>query len=231
MTLQPGAHASPPAAEFRPWRSFDPDDPRSFVGDIRSRRWARLSERFPDLERMHVLDLGGTARAWAGAAALPARLVILNTEPSGFDESVASELVVGDACDPPPELRSERFDLVYSNSVIEHLGGHDRRKRFADTARGAAPHHWIQTPYRYFPVEPHFLFPAYQFLPLAVRTAIGRRWGPTRRALRSMPARDAVDYVQSIDLLSVTDMHSYFPGSEIARERLAGIVKSLIAIA
>ena len=119
---------------------------------------------------------------------------------------------------------------MYSNSVVEHVGGHERRKRFAATVRSAAPHHWVQTPYRYFPVEPHFLFPGYQFLPLAARAAIGRRWGPARQSVHAMSERDSVDFVQSIELLSVTDMTTYFPDSHIERERLGGIVKSLIAI-
>jgi Methyltransferase domain len=219
-----------PAAEFHPWRVFDPDEPTSILGAIRGRRWTRFVARFPELSEMTVLDLGGTPRAWAAAPVLPRRLVILNTEPSGRDDAIAAEIVTGDACDPPACIRADTFDLVYSNSVIEHVGGHDRRKRFAETARVAAPHHWIQTPYRYFPVEPHFLFPGYQFLPLAARTTLGRHWGPTRRSVHAMSQPDAVDYVQAIELLSVTDMAAYFPDSEIARERLGGMVKSLIAI-
>jgi hypothetical protein len=218
------------APEFRPWKAFDPDDPTSILGAIRRRRWTRFVTRFPDLAEMTVLDLGGTPRAWAAAPVLPRRLVILNTEPSGWDDSIVAEIITGDACDPPACIRANQYDLVYSNSVVEHVGGHDRRKRFAETARVAAPSHWIQTPYRYFPVEPHFLFPGYQFLPLAARTTLGRHWGPTRRSVRAMPQLDAVDYVQSIELVSVTDMTAYFPDSEIARERLSGMVKSLIAI-
>ncbi len=35
---------------------------------------------------------------------------------------------------------------------------------------------WVQTPYRYFPIEPHWIFPGFQFLPLSARTEISRRW-------------------------------------------------------
>jgi hypothetical protein len=223
--------ANAPAPDFRPWRSFDPDDPQSIVGAIRTRRWTRLMARFPRIDEMTVLDLGGTPRAWVAAPVCPGRLVILNTEPSGLDDSVRAEVVVGDACDVPPRLRNDRFDLVYSNSVLEHVGGHDRRKRFSETARTLGAHHWVQTPYRYFPLEPHFLFPGYQFLPLTARMAVGRRWGPTRRSVHAMPDRDAIDYVQSIELLSLTEMKAYFPDSEVVREHLGGLVKSLIATA
>jgi hypothetical protein len=228
--LQTSTAESAPAPDFRPWKALDPDEPRSLVGNLRQRRWSLLLARFPELASMHVLDLGGTPRAWAGAPVRPERLVILNTEPSGFDEAVAAEVVTGDACAPPPDLGGHRFDLVFSNSVLEHVGGHDRRKRFADTVRAAAPRHWVQTPYRYFPIEPHFVFPGYQFLPVPARVAVARRWGPTRRGVSRMSPGAVVDYVQSIELLGVTDMAAYFPESEIVRERFAGVVKSLVAV-
>jgi hypothetical protein len=73
-------------------------------------------------------------------------------------------------------LSTERFDLIYSNSVIEHVGGHWRRERYAETVHHFADHHWIQTPYRYFPVEPHWLFPFFQHLPISVKATITARW-------------------------------------------------------
>jgi len=219
-----------PGAEFRPWKVFDPDDPDSFVGSLRGRRWNQFVTRFPELSSMSVLDLGGTPASWAVAPVKPGRLVILNTSPSGFDSSVQATVIKGDACDPPTEVKQDRFDLVFSNSVIEHVGGHESRKRFAESARESAPHHWIQTPYRYFPVEPHFLFPGLQFLPLKARTLIARHWGPVRRDLGRMKMSDAIDNLQWIELLSITDMQVYFPDSEIVHEHLGGLVKSLIAV-
>ena len=76
---------------------------------------------------------------------------------------------IGDACDPVGAVGGRSFDLVYSNSVIEHVGGHQRRELFAQAVRDLAPSHWVQTPYRYFPLEPFWLFSAFQFLPLPSR--------------------------------------------------------------
>lgn len=62
------------------------------------------------------------------------------------------------------------FDLVYSNSVIEHVGGHARSCDFAGMVKTLARRHWgVQTPYRYFSIEPHWLFPGLQFLPQSAR--------------------------------------------------------------
>ena len=43
---------------------------------------------------------------------------------------------------------------------------------FAETARRCGEHHWIQTPARTFPIEPHWLFPYFQLFPVPVRAWI-----------------------------------------------------------
>jgi hypothetical protein len=103
-----------------------------------------------------------------------------------------------------------------------------QRRRFADVVRTMAPRYSVQTPYRYFPVEPHWVFPAMQFLPLRVRSWIAPRWplGHTH----GWTAEDAQDEVMSIELLSLTDMRTYFPDARIVWERLAGLPKSMTAI-
>ncbi|MGW3742128.1 hypothetical protein ACWD62_16240 [Streptomyces sp. NPDC005146] len=124
-------------------------------------------------------------------------------------------------------LPIKRFDLVYSNSVPEHLGGHYRRQQFADTVHSHADHHWVQTPYRYFPVEPHLLFPGFQWLPFPARVAISQRWphGHVPRAEHAQATRD----VQEVELLSAAKICSYFPSSRIWFEHFAGLPKSLAA--
>ena len=102
------------------------------------------------------------------------------------------------------------------------------RVALAGQVRALAPYHWVQTPYRYFPVEPHYLFPGLQFLPLRARTAVAERWPlqHTRPATRT----EASNELQWTELLSISEMRTYFPDSEIFKERLAGLVKSLVAV-
>jgi hypothetical protein len=210
----------------------DDGNAASLAARARARRWEVLLQNFPGLSEMRILDLGGRVSNWIAAPVCPAHVVILNVEdqPESFDQF---EVINGDACSPPGKLRSEQFDLVYSNSVIEHVGGHYRRQQFADTVHNSGSRHWIQTPYRYFPIEPHWVFPVMQFLPVAARSVISARW-PLGWAhqLSDPPEGKAahVALVTDVELLSKTEIQQYFPDSAIIGERFAGFTKSLIVV-
>lgn len=208
----------------------DPVRPGSLAHAARAKRWRMLLRCFPDLAEMCVLDLGGTPDAWRTAPVRPARVVIVNLDPSIARHAEAGITpVVGDACKPllPAHLAAQRFDLVYSNSVIEHVGGHYRRLQFAENVHKYADHHWVQTPYRYFPIEPHWLFPGMQWLPFRARVVVSHRWphGHFPRAGLEQATRN----VQEVELLSAAEMRSYFLDSSIWFERFAGLPKSLVA--
>lgn len=204
------------------------DGPDSLAERYRAKRWQQLHAEFPDLEDMTVVDLGGTVSSWRRAPVRPRRVVVLSFEPEGADDVDWIESHHADACDLPAEHRDLHADLVYSNAVIEHVGGAERRQRFADTVHRLADHHWVQTPYRYFPIEPHWLFPGFQFLPVAARVEISRRWGLVHTPNRDRQA--AIDNVLSVELIGLTEMRSLFPTSRIVCERAAGLVKSIIAV-
>jgi hypothetical protein len=193
----------------------------------RARRWHLLAERFPDLAEMSVLDLGGTERSWDLCPVAPRELTLVNMpDPHGRD---TDRIVLGDACDPGL-LLDRHFDLVYSNSVIEHVGGHYRRQEFAANVRRLGDHYWVQTPYRYFPLEPHFFMPAAQWLPEAARIELANRWPLGNVTARRGQREIMTKIVLEIDLLSKTAMRYAFPDAELVSERVGGLVKSLIAV-
>ena len=208
------------------------DSPNSLGARARARRWEWFQQSFPDIGEMSVIDLGGRAESWLRAPARPARVHVVNLEDPGVNAEtpdwISGEL--GDACDLPKQVREGEgeYDLVFSNSVLEHVGGHERRLRFAESVHDLAPRHWVQTPYRYFPVEPHFLFPGFQFLPLAARSQIVRRWPLVHTPPEDRPT--ALRVSMWVELLSRTEMRYYFPHSELRAERIGGLAKSLIAI-
>ncbi|MEU3463652.1 class I SAM-dependent methyltransferase [Streptomyces sp. NPDC006733] len=178
---------------------------------------------------MRVIDLGGTVETWLRAPVRPAHVHVVNLEehPPQTPDWIRAEY--GDACALPKDiLTSGDYDLVYSNSVLEHVGGHAQRMRFADAVQTLAPRHWVQTPYRYFPIEPHWLFPGFQVLPVNARAQLARYWplahsqaGSTEEGMRS---------VLGTELISRSEMEFYFPDSRVIGERMAGLVKSLIAV-
>ena len=195
---------------------------------MRRRRWKLILRHIPRLAEFRVVDLGGTALWWSRAPVRPRHITVVNLyEPGeGCTDLTAIE---GDALRADELLRGEDFDLVFSNSLIEHLGGDPaRRRRFADVVVALAPRYVVQTPYRYFPVEQHWMFPGFQFLPVSVRTYLAPRWplGHTH----GWESGAAAEEVASIELLSASDMREYFPEAHLVWERVLGLPKSMIAI-
>ena len=226
-TRQKGALMPVPIATRIRRSLSEPGNPKSMSARARNRRWAELLTRFPELPHMRVLDLGGLPGFWRAATERPASVTTVNIESADADETWITHCV-DDACAPGTGLRRERFDLVVSNSLLEHVGGYERRRRLADVVHAAAGAHWVQTPYRYFPIEPHWLAPGWQFLPVPARAAVLRRW-PLSHG-RPGTRQEALDAVLSTELVSVSELSLLFPSSEIWRERVVGLTKSLVAV-
>lgn len=209
------------------------DSPNSVGAKARARRWAKIVSEFPDLESMSVLDLGGTVETWRRAPVRPAGVTVVNLFEPGESDDDSLVPVMGDACSAAAVLTENQqptsFDLVFSNSLLEHVGGHAKRAALAEQIHHLAPLHWVQTPYRFFPVEPHWLFPGMQFLPVRARMSVAERW-PLAHT-RPESSTDALNEVQWTELIGVTELRSYFPNSQIFRERVAGVTKSITAIA
>lgn len=119
--------------------------------------WRVFGQQFHDIARMRVLALGGTVKHWE-TSPLRAESVV-GVKPVGRCQRHLITPVQGDAMCRPMRFRWQDFGLVYSNSLIEHLGGHARRAAFAEQVRSLAPRHWVQTPYRYSLIKPHWLVP------------------------------------------------------------------------
>ena len=209
------------------------DAPDSVGARKRAARWALAMDSFPDLEQCSVLDLGGTTDAWLRAPVRPKHVTLINLfEPGETDESWLTP-VTGDACRARETLEAAglptTYDVVFSNSLLEHVGGHAQREAMAREVHALAPRHWVQTPNRYFPVEPHWLFPGMQFLPTPARARVAAYW-----PLGHTPPHDldeGMSSVQWTELVGPSELRTYFPNSRIHKERLAGMTKSLVAIA
>ncbi|WP_310527832.1 hypothetical protein [Nocardioides sp.] len=208
------------------------DAPGSLGARMRAERWSLVKRSFPDMAGLSVLDLGGTVEAWVRAPVRPAQVTVLNLFEPGVSEVDWLRPVTGDACRARAELEAAgaplSYDVVFSNSLLEHVGGHAQRVALAAEVHALASRHWVQTPYRYFPLEPHWLFPGLQFLPMGVRARLAASW-PLAHS-RPESSAEAMSEVQWTELVGVAELRAYFPTSRIHRERVAGVTKSLVAI-
>jgi hypothetical protein len=139
------------------------------------------------------------------------------------------ELAVGDACDMVG-YADRSFDIVHSNSVIEHVGMWQKMADFASEVRRLAPSYYVQTPYFWFPFDPHFYrVPLIHWLPASLRLKLHRRV----KAGWSNPADDvgqAMNLVESNIMLDRSQFRFLFPDAEHRFEFYAGLPKSMIAM-
>lgn len=177
-----------------------------------------------------IVDLGGTVKYWtlfdrAWLTARNVHITIVNNEPSERCDDPLFTLVEGDACDLA-QFADMTFDLVHSNSVIEHLGLWSSKEAFAGEVHRLAPAFYVQTPNYWFPMEPHWMVPFIHWRSEKARV----RWIMRNRANTRDNYGLAMRAVQSISLLDKTEMRALFPGADHKGERFAGLTKSLLAL-
>jgi SAM-dependent methyltransferase len=190
----------------------------------------RFARTFAVTNETRILDVGGTPFNWSLLDVQP-RVTIVNMPRAreAFDAQFRSVFADGRAL-PFPD---RSFDIVFSNSVIEHVGDAESQRQFANEIARVGRSYWVQTPNRRFPVEPHLLTPILHFLPAALQRRIARKF--TVWALIERPSPDRWEfyiehYLRDIRLLNAAAMRRLFPGARIVRERLGGLTKSLIAV-
>jgi hypothetical protein len=211
-------------------RLVDSRSPGSLAASLRRRRFARFLELIEGCKRpVSILDVGGDEGFWRSmglAGDMDYRITLLNRY-EARTRSENCESLVGDATSMP-ELGDREFDAVFSNSVIEHVGDFEAQRAMAREIQRVGKSYFVQTPNRYFPIEPHFLVPLFQFLPVPLRVALVRRFdlGWYRRIPDAAGARR---HVLAHRLLCAAEMRQLFPCAALEREKLCGLTKSLIA--
>ena len=175
-----------------------------------------------------ILDVGGCSAFWLGSN-LKNPLTILNVSFVGepAQRPANFEFVLGDGCKLP--FADASFDIVFSNSAIEHVGTWERQQAFAREALRVGRRVWIQTPARGFFIEPHLLAPFIHWLPASVQRRLIRwttLWGWIER-----PSAVKVDaFLAEVRLLNRTEMQELFPSCAILHERVSGLTKSFVAV-
>ena len=199
------------------------------LGDrFRARRFRFFETCLKQLNMpIHILDVGGTQSFWLNRdyGNKPGiKITILNLEKEEVEvENMDS--VAGDATDLNA-FNDNQFDLVFSNSVIEHLYTYENQQKMAGECQRVGKYHFIQTPNKYFLIEPHYQFPFFDQLPdwlgfwilTKTKLSLGQKWLPT----------NARNTMAEIRLLSKREFMGLFKGSKLYTERLLFLRKSFI---
>jgi SAM-dependent methyltransferase len=182
-------------------------------------------------DQCRILDIGGEPAYWTAVADLmtgrPYHVTLLNVTAYPVDTKDMASLA-GDARDLH-EFPDQSFDIVHSNSVIEHVGRWQDMIAMSREVRRLAPGYFVQTPYFWFPVEPHCSTAFFHWVPESVRLSMLMRkprgiWG------QAPDVDTAMRQIQSNSLLDQRMLQTLFPDAAIIRERFLGLTKSLIAI-
>ena len=179
-----------------------------------------------------LLDVGGHPGFWTHYPQPVARIDTLNIRlqggwrPEDFPEHSFLR-IEGDGCSM--SFANKSYDIVFSNSVIEHLGSFVKQQMFAKEIVRVGKIVWVQTPAYECPIEPHFIMPFVHWLPVKFRALSVKYlsvWGIVNRPSHA----EIDDMVNTTSLLSKKQFQSLFPDCKIITERLLGIFpKSYIA--
>lgn len=170
-----------------------------------------------------MLDLGGMPEIWELADLPPLHITILNLP--GVAKHAASRyhtfhFIDGDACKVAGEA-DRKYDLVFSNSVIEHVGDSAHRAAMSNEIKRLGHSYWVQTPSVWFPIEAHCGMPFWWLYPESLRSWFISRWRKRLPAWASM--------VEGTTAVRRSELTALFPDATIVTERFAGIPKSYAA--
>lgn len=210
----------------------DNTNKQSVAFQLRQKRFQLFANMLNDFSAtVSILDVGGTQGYWkmmADQSPLLEKVQVTLLNIQREETSVPNFKGVSGDARAMPQFTDKQFDIVFSNSTIEHVGNYLDQKNMANEVARVGKQYYIQTPNRYFPVEPHFVFPFFQFLPISIRVWLVQHfklgWFP-----RIPDDKKALAEVRGIRLMTKSEVQALFPDAEIFEEKYFGLTKSFVA--
>lgn len=175
---------------------------------------------------IYILDIGGTEYFWWQMGLInkkELKITLLNRwkQPT---QAKNIKSIVGDARDLSL-FKERQFDIVFSNSLIEHLGTYKNQLQMAKEAQRVGKAYFIQTPNKFFPIEPHFLLPFFFLIPKKIRPFLVYHLSLKCRG-RFTSMLEVNRFINSIRLVTEEDLKKMFPRATIFKEKVFGLTKS-----
>jgi len=132
--------------------------------------------------------------------------------------------IVGDACRLP--WPDKYFDAVYSNAVIEHVGGFESQKQMAAEIMRVGKRWFVTTPNRWYPFEFHLRLPFVTWLPGHSYLWVGRiiSYNHVRKKYMFGIKHDG------LRLMTARELKFCFPDSNIIKQRVTFMAETLIVV-
>lgn len=203
----------------------------SYANKLRQRRFGLFAELISTLPRpVTIIDIGGTSNYWHQMGLSESdeiKICLVNKSGSAPTKNNIS-FVKADACNMHV-IADKSFDVAFSNSVIEHVGNFEKQSQMVREMRRVSSRIYLQTPNRGFPIEPHFLFPFFQFLPTGIKVWLIRHFNLGWYKKTSDKTK-ATLLANSAILLNRRQLRELFPEAKIFRERFLGLTKSFVVV-
>jgi hypothetical protein len=210
-------------------------------GRAAQRRSALLRSTLATLPRpVRIIDLGGSGdmwRRWGVVEADGLRIVLANThrlDPTHRDEAPPGDFVTSIVADvrhfAPADFAA--YDLVFSNSMLEHLPSREDQARLAQRIAASGKPYFIQVPNKRCIVDPHFPHPLAAFFalwPRAMQVQV-LQWHRLGARSRAYSREEALLRVGSYHPLARGELAALFPQARIVTEWNLGLPMSLVAI-
>ena len=185
---------------------------------------------------VNILDIGGTVQYWKiidreFLKKNKVSITLLNLPNSQINHGDSNFFFIeGDATTNIWEkINMNNFNLIHSNSVIEHVGNWEKMKSFANNIKVFKGDYYIQTPNFWFPIEPHCMTPFFQFFPLPLKIKLVSKFALGHWE-KAKDVSHAMEIIESANLLNFAMISNLFEDSKIIKEKFLFLNKSFIAI-
>lgn len=188
---------------------------------------------------LKIIDLGGTAafwKEWGIDDKDRIEITLINNhhiDKTNMRTDDALSFIKQEIRDARDVSESEfaRFDLIFSNSFLEHLESADAQEQICKKIEASGRDYFVQVPNKYSLIEPHFPHPLVPFFalypkPLQAWLLTKHHFGSGSREPTYESAKERLKYSHP---LGIKDVRRLLPSATVIKEYTFGVPLSIVA--